>query len=51
MINPDTVMAALIALGAFEQILAQCDSLKSNSTFQLICNLTNTLVGFFKKNP
>ena len=43
-----TAMAIIITV---EQVLAGCDSFKSNSTFQLICNVTNALVGFFKKTP
>lgn len=50
-LDPNTIMIALTGLAAFEQILAQCDSIKSNSTFQLLVNCTNSLVNFFKRTP
>lgn len=40
------VLAGLVAI---EQVLAQVPSLQSNSTFQLICNITNSAVEIGKK--
>lgn len=40
------VLAGIVAI---EQILAQIPALKSNSTFQLVCNITNSAVELGKK--
>ncbi|MDA8114995.1 MAG: hypothetical protein M0Z43_09765 [Acidithiobacillus sp.] len=40
------VLAGIVAI---EQILAQIPALNSNSTFQLICNITNSAVEIGKK--
>lgn len=39
----------LSALVAVEQVLASVPALKSNSTFQLICNITNSAVMIGRK--
>lgn len=43
--DPYTVLIALVAV---EQVLANMDCLKANCTFQLICNITNSIVKCFK---
>lgn len=48
-LDPNTIMSVLAGFVALEQVLAQCDSIKSNSTFQLICNFTNSVISFFKR--
>lgn len=41
-----TILGLLVAV---EQVLAGVPALKSNSTFQLICNITNATVELGKK--
>lgn len=43
------VIGLLGALVVVEQVLAQIPALNSNSTFQLICNITNKAVEIGKK--
>lgn len=38
------ILLGLAAVVALEQVLAQIPALNSNSTFQLICNITNKAV-------
>lgn len=45
----DYFTLSLAGLFAIEQVLAQVPSLKSNSTFQLVCNITNSAVEVSKK--
>lgn len=47
--NLETVALGLAAVVAVEQVLASVPAVKSNSTFQLICNLTNSAVELGKK--
>jgi hypothetical protein len=43
-----TLVVISTSVVAVEQVLAQCDSIKSNSTFQLICNITDFFVSTLK---
>jgi hypothetical protein len=45
--NPEIAMLA--AGWLFDNILAHCPSVKSNSTFQLVCNLIDKAVAAAKK--
>ena len=39
----------LTLLVGFEQVIANVPSIKSNSTFQLVCNLTDAVARLFVK--
>lgn len=45
----NSVVLGLAAALIIEQGLAECPAIKSNSIFQLICNVTNSSVAALKK--
>ena len=46
------ITLGLTLLVGFEQVIANVPTVKANSTFQLICNLTDSLAKLFiKKEP
>lgn len=48
-LTAENVAIALGLLVGLEQVLASIPSVKSNSTFQLICNVTEKIVSLVKK--
>lgn len=47
--TPENIAIGLAVLAGVEQVLADIPAVKSNSTFQLVCNVTNSVVEYGKR--